>query len=504
MLTRGSGPRLLSQLLPPAALLLGVLCFAKNVRLAWPFTADDAWITLRYARHLAAGLGPVYNPGEADEGYTSPLHMLLLVLPHALGTDAVLFAKVFGVVATLGAAVLVATWPFGRDERLGWGGAVAAAGWLVVPRTALHAVSGMETALATLLAVALFRLATSRSPLPERAWSLSVVALLGGLTRPEFQLLSFTTLLLVGVSADHAGRRALLVAALSTWVMPTLLLESARIGYYRQHLPLPFYVKAFSAGALPGLPSLGLWFASALRHAGPLLLPGLLPLPASLRVPWAATLPVMLALLPFQPIMAFELRYLEPFTPVAYLTAGAGLERVRAWARHSQRRTWAAFAAPVLALTLILHVSRLAPRVLADELDSARGLAAAHVRLASEIAALAPRGLRLATGDAGVVPYTTGAWTLDLVGLNSALVARHGRRSPQDVFDGHHVNVLLLVSRGPQHFEAVAWSPYERPLADEATRRGWRCVAVRRFSDTYWLWLFAEPGSPLQALDPSP
>ena len=27
----------------------------------WPFTVDDTFITLRYAEHLAAGHGPVYN-----------------------------------------------------------------------------------------------------------------------------------------------------------------------------------------------------------------------------------------------------------------------------------------------------------------------------------------------------------------------------------------------------------------------------------------------------------
>ena len=41
------------------------------------FWIDDAFITFRYARNLADGLGPVFNPGEAVEGYTTFLWMLV-------------------------------------------------------------------------------------------------------------------------------------------------------------------------------------------------------------------------------------------------------------------------------------------------------------------------------------------------------------------------------------------------------------------------------------------
>jgi hypothetical protein len=38
---------------------------------AWPFTVDDAYITLRYAKHLAGGQGLVWNLGERPvEGYS--------------------------------------------------------------------------------------------------------------------------------------------------------------------------------------------------------------------------------------------------------------------------------------------------------------------------------------------------------------------------------------------------------------------------------------------------
>ena len=41
---------------------------------------DDAFITFRYSKHLAQGVGPFYNVGEHVEGYTNFSLMLLMAL----------------------------------------------------------------------------------------------------------------------------------------------------------------------------------------------------------------------------------------------------------------------------------------------------------------------------------------------------------------------------------------------------------------------------------------
>src|SRR5205814_2662804 len=41
------------------------------------FGIDDAFINFRYAENLASGLGPVFNPGERIEGYTTPAWVFL-------------------------------------------------------------------------------------------------------------------------------------------------------------------------------------------------------------------------------------------------------------------------------------------------------------------------------------------------------------------------------------------------------------------------------------------
>jgi hypothetical protein len=135
-----------------AASLLPAAAFATMVVRLWPFTADDAFITLRYARHLAAGWGPVWNAGPVhDEGYTSALWTLLLALPHTLAMDGELAAKALGTLAQLGAAgacfALANAGVRSAAPAAGpWWAWCAAALYALHPSAAVHAVSGMETA----------------------------------------------------------------------------------------------------------------------------------------------------------------------------------------------------------------------------------------------------------------------------------------------------------------------------------------------------------------------
>src|SRR5215510_8913617 len=68
-----------------------------------PVRLDDAYITFRYARHLAEGfgLGAWNHTGEHVEGYSSLLWTLLLAGTARLGIDVRLASKVFGALAAL-------------------------------------------------------------------------------------------------------------------------------------------------------------------------------------------------------------------------------------------------------------------------------------------------------------------------------------------------------------------------------------------------------------------
>jgi hypothetical protein len=122
--------------------------FARTYSLiaaAWPFTTDDAYITLRYARHFAEGHGIVWNIGEPPvEGYSNFSFLLLAAGCIKAGWDPVPVLKVLNC-ATLGGTCLAL---FYISRR--WVGPVAA----TLPAIFLTAyegtiwwtVSGMETA----------------------------------------------------------------------------------------------------------------------------------------------------------------------------------------------------------------------------------------------------------------------------------------------------------------------------------------------------------------------
>jgi arabinofuranosyltransferase len=99
----GIGERLLFLYLP----------FATVIALIFPTTGDDPFITLRYAANLVHGFGPVYNPGQHVEGFTSPLHLLVAVVVYISPGGHALFklklmSLLFGILALREGSVLLA------------------------------------------------------------------------------------------------------------------------------------------------------------------------------------------------------------------------------------------------------------------------------------------------------------------------------------------------------------------------------------------------------------
>jgi hypothetical protein len=86
-----AGAIFVRQRLPAAAIAIAGAMAVTAVNAAGYLRhyADDAYITLRYARYFAAGQGPVWNPGERVEGYTDFLWMALIAALHRLGADLV-------------------------------------------------------------------------------------------------------------------------------------------------------------------------------------------------------------------------------------------------------------------------------------------------------------------------------------------------------------------------------------------------------------------------------
>ncbi len=486
---------------PFAIAAIAAVSFAFSVAAAWRFTVDDTYITLRYSRNVAEGLGPTYNAvGPRAEGYTTFAWMIALVVPHLLGLDAVVAAKALGVAATAATLVVAALWARAEataaapaDPQAGaWAGAAAATCLAAIPATAVHAVSGMETALFTLLLTSVFAAASSVARAPSAAGvraganRLAALALLAGLTRPEgnlVALLTFGTLALA-----PRDRRTLFVRALFGWALPIAAYELWRRSYYGLWFPLPFYVKLATPGLLPGWPDVLAWLCAPVLHFAPLVAAALVR-PARSLAPALVCFAALAAffVLP-QHQMGYDHRYLAPLDPTLAVLAGVGLARLVAW-----RPVPDALAAAVLAGVAALEAVN-ARAVIAGEAEYGQGLANAHARLGLDLLALDLPRARLAISDAGATPYLSRWWTLDLVGLNDAAIATTGRRDPAWVLS-QAPDVVVLASPRADRVEPWDWNTWEPALYDACVAAGFVRVGLRRFADDYWLWVMARPDS---------
>jgi hypothetical protein len=145
-------------------LLIGALVIAARLwfMAATRVTYEDALISLRYARNLAAGLGLVYNPGERVFGATTPLFVLLLGGLSALHlTDPLFWAKLLCIGADGATALL--WYQIIRRETGSRAGALAfAAAFGLSPSIVEITTSGMETSLVLLCLTLAFEAFYSR------------------------------------------------------------------------------------------------------------------------------------------------------------------------------------------------------------------------------------------------------------------------------------------------------------------------------------------------------
>ncbi|HVY45350.1 MAG TPA: hypothetical protein VHB21_05700, partial [Minicystis sp.] len=223
----------------PAMVLLGEMWRAH------PFTIDDAFISYRYARNFAHGLGLVYNAGERIEGYTNFLWTVLLAGGIRLGLEPDTLAKVMGAASALGA--LAVTYALAGRLR-SFRTAPCVATWLLATTIvgSGYAVFGLETPLFVLLVLGglelflretggVMRGKKARDDAPEPTafpWS-GLVFALAGLTRPEAPMYLGVPMLFLG--RRFFGRQNLLRGAL--FAAPVAAHVLFRHAYYGTWLP---------------------------------------------------------------------------------------------------------------------------------------------------------------------------------------------------------------------------------------------------------------------------
>ena len=234
----GKRPNTSFWLLAAALVLAGAVSWLHQA--TYDFENDDAYISYRYARHWAEGMGPVFNPGERVEGYSNFLLVGILALVHRLGGDVVVASRSLGTLSLWGLVLLAYLF---ASRRLGRGPGLALAASLAM---ALHgglacwARSGMETvplAFALLLAQYVF---LGELPRQRSHWRSGFLFAVVALLRSDGFVHVGATALFLAVQRQHRRRLWTLLLPFALITAPYFLW---RWQYYGHFFPNPYYLR---------------------------------------------------------------------------------------------------------------------------------------------------------------------------------------------------------------------------------------------------------------------
>jgi hypothetical protein len=183
---------------------------------AFPFFADDAFISLRYAQRLIEGHGLSWTAGEVVEGYSNLLWVLACAALGALGVDLVLAARVLGAVCSAAALLAVVSAAAPRRSAGFFPALAGALAFALCGSVAVWTLGGLEQPLlAALLAwacVLVFPLLEPGARAGARWLAPGALLALACLTRPDAALLAGACVLGV-VWARGRGHQSLGLAA---------------------------------------------------------------------------------------------------------------------------------------------------------------------------------------------------------------------------------------------------------------------------------------------------
>jgi arabinofuranosyltransferase len=394
-------------------------------------TLDDAYITFRYARHLAEGygFGAWNHTGEHVEGYSSLLWMLLLAGAARLGVDVRIASKVLGIAAAL---IVIAALVWRRDDRPAFLAGLFLA--LYVPFL-LYAASGME-------AVAFTSFVTLALVGPA-AWQPIIAPLLVAM-RPEGALVTAVDVLALAwrrerprwiVATAVAGGLTFAAMAVHRWVA------------YHALAPNTYYAKVAGGGI--GHLKLGVVYVGGWMLAH-LLVVAFLAIGAV--AVWRARdrrgltcLALLVAYILYMagaggdPPTAFPLwRQFVHVAPAWVLVAMTGLTSIVRY------RPWRQVAAVVvLALAANLGV------LLVQGRGGPRPGALDYV---AWLASLSTPTTTISSSYGGALPFLVDAVHIDALGLNTPYIARHGTFDPDGPQDSK-TDMRWVVEQRPDIIE---------------------------------------------------
>lgn len=399
------------------------------------FTLDDAYITLRYSKHLAEGSGIVWNIGaDPVEGYTSFLWMVIGTIPHIFNLPPVMFMKLFGLGSTILSLVLFLA--YGRYRTVDrWLLAVGTAQIAVSPAIAVLSIQGMETATAMLivLLISIAAIEVIHEYCTEWAVVMNLTLIIGMLIRPD--LVVFGLLLEVGIAGllyrqNRVSEIKYLVAIGFLLVfVPGIVYMLSRYWYFGYLLPNPFYIKS-------GLSMKGpiMIFKFVMLIIGPVLFVTLTGgvLFERTRESLVKMSPIFLAVIGFlslylfiTPIQGFLYRFQAPVLPAILLICllslnNSGLEFVGS--NLSSKSVVQVLMIILLLSGLFVYPLFTAPIAMSETEKRTQG---DRVVMGQALGSM-ENDYKMLVTEAGAIPYYSEWTAIDELGLNSERIAHSG------------------------------------------------------------------------------
>lgn len=408
-----------------AVVALAMVVLAVHVRRYLPFIADDALISLRYARRLLSGHGLTWTDGPRVEGYSNLLWVLCAAALGRFGVDLILAVRMLGIAGTAAAVIALA-----RANRSGPGSlpaATACLGFVLGAPVAVWAIGGLETPLvAALLAwsIALLLPLVDTPRPPARAVLVPglLLALLC-LTRPDGPVLVAGAALGLVLARGPGIRSALALVALPiAFVIAQVVF---RRFYYGEWLPNPAFAKlGISLIRLRG--GLGyvlrglLWALPLLLGAASLVVAPGRDARGTRRMVFLGALLVIWCgyVVAIGGDIFPARRHLVPVLLVLCFLAG---DAAAVWSARLGSRAIMATAAGLLGLFLVLQIRDPETQRARDEFWEWRGEVVGRLLARG----FADRQPLIAVDPAGCVPYFSELPAIDMLGLNDRFLAHH-------------------------------------------------------------------------------
>ena len=213
----------------------------------WPFIADDALISLRYAKRLVLSHGLTWNDGERVEGYSNLLWILICAGFGRLGVDLIAAARALGIVSSLATLGAIAISRRPTSLRSSVPASIGLAIFAVPGCTAIWTIGGLEQPLMTALFVwaAVLVCFTLDDPQPaRRVWVAGILLGLVCLTRPDGPVLCGGLMIGFVLAVGVTRRSWAIVFSLAAPCLVAVVGQTLfRRAYYGDWVPNTAYAK---------------------------------------------------------------------------------------------------------------------------------------------------------------------------------------------------------------------------------------------------------------------